>query len=491
MNRSTQLKLQSSRYLPFQSCMHHPYAAFLNGTGLTIKFLRLEWYTTALNRTILNWSTKWARLLRLSFDGGVYACLLLVPISFVFLVYAVVQAFHHGDTDPSGLTTTTNIRPVEVEILVPGITLPKDELGYYIITLLVCTVFHELGHAIASYLEDVPLNGFGVRVLFIIPMAYADLSTEALDRIKNWRKLRIFCAGVWHNLLLGALSYLVFMQLPLILSPLFRTSAGIYILDVAKDSPIRGPRGLQAGDVIVQINRVKVTNSDAYYDALIEALRDKPKYCVTSDYVHTHDESKKIETVAGLIECCDRAATENLCFEHFIVNGILEMPPFMCLHVRRAIESSGGLCDDQDNCNPGYYCIKPLLDNRTTILQISRARGEDVLYLGSPGDVYKTAKWSPFVPKTRLISPRLAENLTLLFKYFTVFSFGLAFVNILPCYGFDGQYIVRIIVHQVLSKVVRKRRNRDAISMAITIFGSFLLCLLVLDFLKHNLVKSF
>lgn len=470
--------------------MHQPYAAFLNGTGLTIKFLRLEWYTTAFNRRILNWSTGWARFLRVSFDCGVYACLLLVPVSFAFLVHAVTGVFRTAKPDSSAIT-----RPVEVEILIPGVTLPKDELGFYVVTLLVCTVLHELGHAIASYVEDVPLNGFGVKVLFILPMAYADISTEALDRIKAWGKLRIFCAGVWHNLLLGLIGYLCFATLPSLLSPFFSTSSGVYVVSVDADSPINGARGLHHSDVIVHINRLPVTTADSYYDALLESLRDKPKYCVTSDFVHAHDESKKIETANGLVECCDSAATENLCFEHFIVNGVLEMPPYFCLHVRRLIESSGGLCDEQDNCAPGFYCVKPLLDNRTTILQIHTKRrsssvGAEVLYLGHPGDIYRTVRWSSYVPKTGVFSPGLPESLLLLFKYLTVFSFGLAFVNILPCYGFDGQHIVQIIMHQLLAKVLRKRRNRNTVSMAVTVLGTFLLFLLVVDFVKQNLVRA-
>lgn len=455
--------------------MHHPYAAFLRGTGLTIRFLRLDWYTTAFNRKILTWSTR-TRLLRFYFDLGVYLCLVLSPVSLAYLVYTVVRTFQHA---PQGSATG---RLLEVEILVPGVTLPKDELGYYVFTILVCTVLHELGHAVASYVEDVPLNGVGLRLMFILPMAYADLSTEALDRIRNWAKLRIFCAGIFHNLLVGLVCYLLFLGLPHLLSPLYSQTSGVFVLQVDPDSPVGGTRGLHAGDVIVHINQRPVADPDAYYDALLEALRVKPRYCVTSDYVHMHDESIKIETVAGIVECCDRAVSENLCFEHFIVNGILEMPPYMCLHVRRLIESSGGLCDDQDNCNPGYYCVKPLLDNRTTILQIRRAGGADVLYLGSPGDLYGTTKCSPYVPKLRVLSPQLAENLTLLVKYLTVFSFGLAFVNALPCYGFDGQYIVHIVIHQMLARIVRSRRRRDAIAMAMTVLGSFLLLLLVLDF---------
>lgn len=451
--------------------------------------MRLEWYTTAFNRKILNWSTSWARLLRLSFDLGVYITLLLLPAALIYLLYLVGSKLVHT-VDPARPAEDRVRAGPELEILIPGVTLPTNELGFYVVTLLVCTVIHELGHALASYVEDVPLNGFGVRVLFILPMAYADLSTEALDRLKSWGKLRIFCAGVWHNLFLGLCSYLLFVGHARLVSPFYSMNSGVYVKSLDTDSPLTGPRGLRAHDVILQINGVAVSNLASYHHALVKALRDKPKYCITSEYVHLNDESKKIATVNGLVECCDPSALEYICYEHFIVNGVLEMPPFMCLHVRKLIEASGGACDDQDNCNPGYYCVKPLLDNRTTILQIRRSSGTNVLYLGHPGDIYRTVKSSGYVPRTKVFSAQLAEQSLLLLKYMTVFSFGLAFVNVLPCYGFDGQYIVGVLVQWLFSGVIRKRRSRRLISTIITGVGTALLVVLVVDFLRQSLVKG-
>ena len=458
----------------------------------------------------MSWSRR--RFLRVSFNTGVYVSLLLTPIAFAVLVYAVFTSYTRmafPAKEEATVAMTKVNRPIEVDLLIPGVTLPINELGFYVSALLICTVLHELGHAMASYAEDVPLNGFGMRTIFILPMAYADLPTDALSRIKHWRKLRIFCAGIWHNLLLGLLSYAIFSALPPLLSPVFSTSSGVYIMGLEAESPLQGPRGLQPSDVIVRINRVPVTNADSYHKALLQSLRDKPKYCISSEvsesltdppiqpydnvpffqFVHAHDESTAItETVNGVIECCDKSASDQLCFEHFIVNGILEMPPFMCLHIRSVIESADGYCDEQDNCNPGFYCIKPLLDNRTTIMQIKRTIGPEVLYLGRPGDVYQTAKWSEYVPKNTFWSPRVLEAGLLFLKYVTVFSFGLGFVNILPCYGFDGQYIVQIIVHAALAGLVRKRRTRETISLVVTVVGTLMLVLLVGDSLRHNLI---
>jgi hypothetical protein len=32
----------------------------------------------------------------------------------------------------------------------PGVNLPMSQIGYYLLTLFVCGVFHEMGHAIAA-----------------------------------------------------------------------------------------------------------------------------------------------------------------------------------------------------------------------------------------------------------------------------------------------------------------------------------------------------
>ena len=73
------------------------------------------------------------------------------------------------------------------------------------LSLLVCSVYHELGHAVSAVSENIRVLGFGVFVLFIIPAAYVDLPTEQLTVKTNLQKLRVFSAGVWHNIILAAI----------------------------------------------------------------------------------------------------------------------------------------------------------------------------------------------------------------------------------------------------------------------------------------------
>ena len=77
----------------------------------------------------------------------------------------------------------------------------------YPFSLLLCSVYHELGHAVCAVNENVRVLGVGIFVVFLIPAAYVDLPTDQLITKSNLQKLRIFSAGVWHNLILVAIRY--------------------------------------------------------------------------------------------------------------------------------------------------------------------------------------------------------------------------------------------------------------------------------------------
>lgn len=65
-------------------------------------------------------------------------------------------------------------------------------------------MYHELGHAVSAVSENIRVLGFGVIILFLIPAAYVDLPTDQLKTKSNLQKLRVFSAGVWHNIILAA-----------------------------------------------------------------------------------------------------------------------------------------------------------------------------------------------------------------------------------------------------------------------------------------------
>lgn len=450
--------------------MHYPYDAFLRGTGLTVKFLRLNWFTTAFNRTIVKWGTAYPRLFSHSFDIGVYISVFLLPFAvFVVFISSII------DTNGGSVKLPENFEAPRLEIVLPGINLPTDEIGFYVAALLVCSVVHELGHAIAGVLEDVPVTGFGILVFFMLPVAYTGLSTDHINSLKMWKKLKVFCAGIWNNIILSAFAYILLLILPILMTPMFSLNSSVIVTDVMESSPIFGIKGLMPNDVITEINSCKVKNWDSWFDCLIETIKYQPAYCISADFVHQNEESIPIiHSNSGSIECCDSKNKANSCFEYMTDDSENELPQHMCLNVRKTIEHSTDYCHKTVKC-PSGFCIKPLMNNATTIIHIKRGSTPDIIYMGQPGDISRTVKISEFVPKTNLLGPSFGDTIFLFLKYIVVFSSGLAVLNLMPCFGFDGQHILSTILNHFLAKIVPQKSKRELISLCFTVVGTILI----------------
>ena len=111
-----------------------------------------------------------------------------------------------------------------------------NQLGFYLLTLLVCVVLHEAGHALAALRERVRIHGFGFFLLGIYPGAYVDISDTDLNSLSPMRQLKIYSAGVWHNGVIVVLSIICFYALPWILSPAYAINQGVGIVNLQKVS---------------------------------------------------------------------------------------------------------------------------------------------------------------------------------------------------------------------------------------------------------------
>lgn len=483
----------------FKSCMHYPYEAFLKGTGLSIKLLRLQWHTTALNRSMVKWSTAYPKLLDLNFSLGVYVSILLMPLASCLIV---ASAFHtkstgKGSSDGPGSGSsaawTGNKEAVSIDLLIPGVNLPINEIGYYIAALAINSVVHELGHGLAAVLEDIPIKGFGFHVLLIIPMAYTQLDSDQLNALRTWKRLKVLCAGIWHNLLLAAIAYLLFVTAPVMLSAMYRVNESVMVTNIKNNSPLLGPKGLEEGDIITSINSCEIRNEVSWFGCLLESLQSQPAYCISPDFVHLNDESVPISHKNdGLIECCNVENKASNCFEYMVdVNEEdVALPQHMCLNIRKVVENSFGYCHHKPTCSEGH-CFKPMINNFTTIMQIRRDRKPDVIYIGHPGDLTRTMRISQFVPKTSFFRPGFADAIQLLLKYVTVFALGLAIINVIPCFGFDGQHIVgTLLANGIVVSRVPQKSKRDVIALCVNIIGTLFVFILLTKVFWQMIFKA-
>ncbi|XP_053965658.1 membrane-bound transcription factor site-2 protease [Anastrepha ludens] len=516
----------------FKSCMHYPYETFLKNTGLTVQFLRIRWHTTAFNRAMLRWGNNsgWMRVwLTRSYTVGVLVALALLPIGIILLFITIFNEESNGASNAGGNGANAESGILQnapkVEILLPGVNLPLEEVGYYALTLLLCTMVHEFGHALAAVQEDIPVIGFGFQLYLCLPFAYTEISTEHLNALKWLKKLRIICAGIWHNFVFACVCYFLLSTLNYVAAPFYTIDHGVVVTEMSRNSPLLGTagKGLMVSDVVSQINDCKVNKESDWYECLLRSIRGtRLGYCVSHDFIRYNDESIEIShhSADGMLQCCDERNEKLCCFESVTesLNSLetadmtdaaehAQIPQHVCLDVRRTLEDSHGFCSgingkssnskDGNSCQSGF-CLRPLLRNTTTILTFKRTSNSvnnqptklrDVIYIGHPTDVFSTVRISPYVPRRSYVSSQWCDAYALFLKYNVIFSFGQALLNAIPCFGLDGYHITSTIVHSFLVQRIAERPKRDFIALLVAgtgtlLFGSALLKVLWMSVMR-------
>ncbi|XP_023725871.1 membrane-bound transcription factor site-2 protease isoform X2 [Cryptotermes secundus] len=451
----------------FKSCSHNPYLYFLENTGLQVEAFKVRWFTTAFNRFFQKCGFWRPKLLDCWFTLGIRCSLALLPVAMYIVIRTALNAWLTGIG--TGGTSSLVLEP-----LVPGVNLPVSDIGYYLATLITCSIVHELGHAVAAVREDVHIDGTGLIVVLIVPFMCVHLNTQQYDSLPPKRQLRITCAGVWHNFVLTIAAMSVLILLPVLLYPFFDIGTGVTVRNIQQASPLLGPSGLQTGDKVLALNQCQVKDYDTWYQCIQSAVNHaSPGYCVSSDLVKEHDESIAEQLPGGAIECCSAKSSDHLCFEYLDKEeNMPELPPHTCLPGRVVIESTDEICVTASDCSVGLHCLKPSLDNHTRLLYIKRANAKMVIFLGHPSEVYHTVRVSDFVPVYSIIPPAIPEVIMQMCKYLSVFSAGLAIINIIPCFYFDGQYIIQAICNILLAHKVKHKSVRNAIAVFITVCGT-------------------
>ena len=190
------------------------YSLVLERLGIQITLCSIRCRTSALNRITFRIAKAFPRLTTWWFTAGTVfgvAAMLLAPILLVSNVFAFLIKIRLANQQDTELTATSanthsDASTAQSDVLVPmvpGVTLPGSDLLLFIVTLLLTGLLHELGHAVAAVNENVRLQCFGVFCMCAYVGAFVELQTDRLAAASPLSRLRIFCAGVWHNFVLA------------------------------------------------------------------------------------------------------------------------------------------------------------------------------------------------------------------------------------------------------------------------------------------------
>ena len=437
----------------------------LEDFGISFSFAHVRCYTTKFNRLfhVLGNSSKW--VCSCWFTLGSLAGVLLMLLSVVVLILTLYQALTASDKSQQVLTP-----------IMPGVNLPWSEIAYYLLTLVVCGVFHEAGHALAATTEQVRVNGFGIFVLFLYPGAFVDLHSDHLAVISSKRQLKIYCAGVWHNVILVVCALGLIWVMPYVMAPLYTTGLGAVVTSVHQDSVLAGK--FEDGSIITRVNGCPVSSTSEWQECVERvSLAPQTGFCMAKEMMHSKDfiENQTVLAEDGTRECCEKDYHSDLCFHVFFAQPRRSV--YKCLTAR--VVSARKTCSNSRDCmEPQEHgCVFPAIANPSKLVRITHTKGKDVLFLGDPRVLQFILSTSPYSPNFLWLPLWLPSLLQTLCNYITSLSSALALLNMVPAYFLDGQWTLTVLVDLFLEKRVPDSKHRNLICNCILTCGTLLLVL--------------
>jgi len=421
--------------------------------GLDIGLFQIKLSLSAKRRWVTNIPTM--KKCKNFYKYGTIISLVLIIPSLAFLVWNLYKIINLAwsstisilDKDENSDSKLNNIKEELIfQPVLPGVTFPMSEFGVYGFSLLLSTVFHELGHAIAADCQDVKILGYGILIFFIIPAAYVDLSTAELTSLSLTDQLKVYTAGIWHNLVLSLIAFLLLFTLPTVISKPFYhyKTDGVAILQLKSNSSVNGPSGLAIGQVIMAVNDCKVNKVTDFYDCIKTEAHEDKGFCLPKTLIQGMD--------CGGQECCEKNKN-NGTFLNFKGKSVY------CLPVRLASNSSVQFCKNQDtedsensnfSCLDDYHeCVKPVLPYLHEKLWLMKRRKDqkDFLFIGFSTDLLSGIEiLSDYVPKYDILPVGLPVLIEKGLYYTCSFSLALALINIVPCVMLDGQFIIKTLM---------------------------------------------
>lgn len=404
--------------------------------------------------------------------------------------------------------------------IIPGFNLPWSHIPIFMIVLIIAAVFHELGHAWAATSNGVSVNGFGVFILAVYPGAFTDIEPVTLKRSSAFKRLQIFGAGIWHNLLLALIAFALFHASPLIVSPVLARGNGVSVKGVDIRSGLSNPRtGLVSGDIVKSVDECLVETVADWWRCIRLSKETRKGRCVNKEVVEAATSFNQ-RTEADEILCCDEFnGIAHFCFEREEkvprdietqtrapqLNALLglegrdERPyvsatgnteqetvtKYSCLSARHVVEQA--VCNVSDPCRKEEteeekVCVYPALYNGTRLVKIGLAnRKKAILFVGHLTEMREWVLVSPLTPRFSFATISWLEHLELSAKYLFTLSLALGLFNAMPVYSLDGQYIV----HTLLKSSGLSIRRRDLFQYLILTFGTGVLVLnVVIGFIK-------
>ncbi|KAJ1689991.1 hypothetical protein LUZ63_014146 [Rhynchospora breviuscula] len=348
------------------------------------------------------------------------------------------------------------------------------DFALLIFSTLLSIAFHEFGHAIAAASEGLQIEYIAIFLAVLFPGALVALNPSSLENLSPFSSLRIYCAGIWHNIVLCLGCALTILCLPLLLCPFYTHSEGLVVLNVPKYSSLSAH--LSPHDVILTVDGLRVTSTDDWFKIL---TRDKSQnihkkgYCVPISWVEAGDilmaGNSNGECIQDFSPFQTLSCTNS---SHFRSDKMGRLKH--CLIAKDVVRLRN--CGDTGEycaCSEEEVCMTPIEHPGMSWVEISyespyRSRcgqltpsldpnpnqdqnpcSQSFVYIGDASFVAQSLRLSPYKPRLGLFISLSVYIPYLMEKAFhSAFhvSLALAVVNCLPVYLLDGASILETVL---------------------------------------------
>ncbi|XP_078153317.1 membrane-bound transcription factor site-2 protease homolog isoform X2 [Carex rostrata] len=363
----------------------------------------------------------------------------------------------------------------------PGRSISFLDFVLLILSTLISIAFHEFGHAFAAASEGLQIEYIALFLAVLFPGALVALNQISLENLCPFASLRIYCAGIWHN---------------------------IVVLNVPKYSSLSAH--LSPLDLIVTVDGLRVTSTDDWFQVLTrnksQNIHEKG-YCVPISWVEAGD-----ILMAGNRngECPqDFSPFQTLsCANSSLVRSDKMESLRHCLIAKdvaslRKCGYTGNhcACSEEEMCmtpveHPGMSWVEIFYQSPYTSRceqltssldpianQDQNPCGLSFVYIGDASFVARSLTLSPYKPRWGLFIslsvyiPYLMEKA--LHSVFHV-SLALAVVNCLPVYLLDGASILETILCYFTRLTQREKQLSLKVGLLVGTSLSIISCIRIL-----------
>ncbi|MBD3350195.1 MAG: hypothetical protein GF364_01780 [Candidatus Lokiarchaeota archaeon] len=208
--------------------------------------------TRKLNEWLSKIGKKYQKFWRIWFTVGIFVSFGLMIYGVYFFLNNLIELFIAPKPENA------------IQPLIPGVTVDLNFFSYLILPLGFCIIFHEFSHAMTSECDKIKLKSTGIigagLFYIILPGAFVEPDEYTINSRKTsiWTRLRIFTSGTYTNAIQAGLCLLLFVNFPLIISPLYGPQVFKIEGVVATEDGGYNEGNIFIGDVVIEINQTDI-----------------------------------------------------------------------------------------------------------------------------------------------------------------------------------------------------------------------------------------